>query len=78
MASVSHSNTIIDTFVDKRHGGPYDRGSADRYYQRPFTPHYYEGDTYWSPAITKERMTKRQILEYTIGYNQEEDRKLWG
>ena len=28
---------------DKRHGGPYDRGSADAYYRRDFDPHYYEG-----------------------------------
>ena len=26
--------------VDKRHGGPYDRGSADSYYQRGEDPHY--------------------------------------
>ena len=31
--------------IDRRHGGPYDRGSADSYYNRPRRPHYYKGDT---------------------------------
>jgi len=31
--------------LDARHGGPYDRGSADSYYQRGYNPHYYKGDT---------------------------------
>jgi len=25
---------------DSRHGGPFDRGSADSWYSRPFNPHY--------------------------------------
>lgn len=25
----------------KKHGGPYDRGSADAYYGRAFDPHYW-------------------------------------
>ena len=33
---------------DRRHGSPYDRGSADRYYGRPANPHFYAGDTYSS------------------------------
>ena len=28
-----------------RHGGPYDRGGADAYYRRKFSPHYFESDT---------------------------------
>ena len=35
----------------KRHGGPYDRGSADSYYGRPFRPHYFVGATYQSKEI---------------------------
>ena len=35
--------------MNKRHGGPYDRGSADSYYQRGPRPHYFKGDTYNSP-----------------------------
>ncbi len=29
----------------KKHGGPYDRGSADAYYRRPFDPHYWPDGT---------------------------------
>ena len=36
---------------DKRHGGPFDRGSADSNYRRPFTPHYYLGATGSSERI---------------------------
>ena len=25
---------------DQRHGGPFDRGTADSYYRREFDPHY--------------------------------------
>jgi len=39
------------TQVNYRHGGPYDRGSADAYYGRPFDPHYFVGDTYNSERI---------------------------
>ena len=33
----------IDLKDRSRHGGPYDRGSADNYYGRPIDPHYH----YW-------------------------------
>ena len=60
-----------------RHGGPYDRGSADRYYGRPYNPHYYIDDTYMSEPITMERMTREEISEYMAGWNEEWDRKEW-
>ena len=31
---------------DPKHGGPLDRGSADRYYGRPFDPHFWQEGTY--------------------------------
>jgi hypothetical protein len=34
-------NDEIDLKDRSRHGGPYDRGSADSYYGRPIDPHYY-------------------------------------
>jgi hypothetical protein len=61
----------------ERHGGPYDRGSADAYYDRPFEPHYYVGNTYQSPRIGEDQMTEKQISEYSAGYGEEEDRKEW-
>jgi hypothetical protein len=66
---------------DKRHGGPYDRGSADSYYGRPFKPHYYQGATYSTPEVKMEDMTAEEIVAYTAGYrDNEEDSnfKDWG
>lgn len=52
----------------QRHGGPYDRGSADAHYGRPPEPHYYVGNTYLSPKITKDNMTIQEIEAYYQGY----------
>lgn len=53
---------------DDRHGGPFDRGSADSWYGRAEEPHYYVGDTAMSERITEDRMTDEQIAEYYAGY----------
>ena len=60
-----------------RHGGPLDRGSADRYYGRPFDPHYWPEGTYIGKRVEEADMTVDQIEEYTYAYNNEEDRKEW-
>ena len=52
----------------ERHGGPYDRGSADRYYNRPFSPHYFKGDTYNSDKVEQKDMTDAQVKDYRDGY----------
>lgn len=57
---------------DARHGGPFDRGTADSWYDRPTVPHYYEGATKSSPLITEDKMTEEQIREYFAGYNYNE------
>ena len=54
----------------KRHGGPYDRGSADSYYRRRREPHYYEGGTYTSKRIVD--LTAEEIAEYNLGYDNNE------
>jgi len=59
---------------DQRHGGPYDRGSADSYYRRPAEPHYYEGGTAVSRRIEESDMTAWQITEYNAGYDANERR----
>ena len=65
--------------MEQRHGSPYDRGWADRYYGRPYTPHFFEGATYSSPEVTEVNMTPEQIEEYRQGWNDnQEDRKDWG
>ena len=61
-----------------KHGGPLDRGSADRYYGRPFDPHYWPEGTYKGIRVEEADMTVDQIEEYTYGYNNENDRKDWG
>lgn len=66
---------------DERHGGPYDRGSADSYYRRGYNPHYFVGDTYQSPEVPMDKMTADEITAYTKGYNDNEkdgNFKDWG
>ena len=66
---------------DQRHGGPYDRGSADSYYGRGYRPHYFKGATYSTEEVTKQDMTPEEILAYAAGYNDNEEDgnfKDWG
>jgi hypothetical protein len=56
------------TKYDERHGGPFDRGSADAYYGRYPDPHYYEGDTSMSPRVSEENMTQADLTAYMAGY----------
>lgn len=66
---------------DTRHGGCFDRGSADSYYGRNFDPHYYVGGTGTSDRVELAFMTAKEIADYTAGYNWNEqygDKKDWG
>lgn len=66
---------------DTRHGGPFDRGSADSYYGRGFNPHYYVGATYSTAKVELADMTAEDIIAYTAGYNRNEEDgnfKDWG
>jgi len=63
--------------VNQRHGGPYDRGSADAYYSRAFEPHYYVGDTYSSTRVSITDDTSTEFREYMLGYTECTDRKSW-
>lgn len=70
-----------DKGYDDRHGGPYDRGSADSYYGRPFNPHCFVGATYSTDEVKLEDMTAEEIAAYTAGYRDNEeagDKKDWG
>ena len=67
--------------INRRHGGPYDRGSADSYYGRPFRPHYFTDGTYTSVEVTLGDMTVEEIVEYTRGFKDNEasgNFKDWG
>ena len=57
---------------DERHGGPYDRGTADSYYGRGYNPHYFVGDSYNSPRVDLEHMTAYEIVAYTAGFRDNE------
>ena len=61
-----------------KHGSPQDRGSADRYYGRPYNPHYYPSGTGKGIRIEFAQMTNEQVVEYDYGFDNEEDRKNWG
>ena len=65
---------------DQRHGGPWDRGSADSYYGRGYGPHYYVGATGSSQEVELKDMTAEEITAYTAGYNDNEqfgNKKEW-
>ena len=65
---------------DQRHGGAFDRGSADSYYGRPMNPHLYEGGTGTSRKIERSEMTAAEIQAYRAGYQWNEqfgDKKSW-
>jgi hypothetical protein len=55
---------------DQRHGGPYDRGAADKYYSRGYNPHYFVGEAFISEMVTLGEMTAEEITAYTVGYNE--------
>jgi hypothetical protein len=66
---------------DARHGGPFDRGSADSYYGRGMRPHYFVGGTYNSPEILITDKDTVEYEEYVAGYEYNEqfgDKKNWG
>ena len=68
------------TQYDTRHGGAYDRGSADSYYSRGYNPHYYVGDTSTSLRVEMKDMTAAEIVANTVGFNDNEmfgDKKEW-
>ena len=76
---IKEQNTISG-YYDERHGGPYDRGTADSYYGREYSPHYFVGDTYTTPRIDLAQMTAQEIVAYTAGYRNNEangDKKEW-
>lgn len=61
-----------------KHGSPQDRGSADRYYGRPYNPHWYPQGTYKGKKVNRDEMSSEEIAEYDYGWENEHDRKDWG
>jgi hypothetical protein len=63
-------------FDRNRHGSLYDRGSADSYYRRRRTPHWYPDGTGHGKKVTD--LTIEEIEEYNLGYIENDDFKDWG
>lgn len=57
---------------NNRHGGPFDRGSADSWYSRGIDPHYYTGATYRSTRLDEVDMSEKEIEDYMAGYRYNE------
>jgi len=56
-------------FDRKRHGGLHDRGSADAYYHRTFSPHWYPLGTGKGDRIVN--LTEEEIAECRAGYDEQ-------
>ena len=57
-------------YFDKRHGGAWDRGSADCYYMRPYKPHKYVAGTMTSERI--EDLSAHDLAAYAAGWDYNE------
>ena len=71
-------NRNVRDYYDQRHGGCFDRGSADSYYGRAVDPHYYLGGTGSSERVTK--LNSAELDAYMAGYEWNElygDKKNW-
>ena len=75
---------MIDTFagskmskrkerLDREHGSPYDRGSADSWYGRNPRPHYYTGSSLMSERIEHDKMSEEEVKEYWRGFDDNEN-----
>ena len=83
MLPISEQEQIVKAlrgpqFDRKRHGGLFDRGSADNYYGRPRDPHWYpEGTGHGIKVID---LNSAEIEEYLAGYDHNEQyghKKSW-
>ena len=66
---------------DSRHGGPFDRGSADNYYCRAYDPHYWTGGTGKGLRIGAAGMDADELAAYAAGWADNEEfggKKDWG
>jgi len=70
---IKYDVTFEDTNPLFKHGGPFDRGGADSYYQRGIRPHYYVLGTGKGDRTPEEEMTEQQVQEYHAGYYYNEE-----
>lgn len=65
-------------FIRRRNGSLYDRGSADSYYRRSSSPHWYPEGTGKGDKVVD--LTDVEVAEYRAGYDDNEaagDFKEW-
>jgi hypothetical protein len=55
------------------HGSPFDRGSADSWYGRPMSPHWYPEGSYKGTRVEAQDMTLAEVRAYYAGYEQNEE-----
>ena len=68
--NASKAQSLLKNF--RGHGSPYDRGSADSYYQRGPAPHWYPEGRYNGERVEEGQMTEAQIREYMLGFAENE------
>jgi hypothetical protein len=62
-------NETLPQFDRERHGSLYDRGSADFYYHRNPSPHWWpEGTGEGTPVLCFD-LSSAEVAEYLAGYN---------
>lgn len=62
------------------HGSPFDRGSADSYYGRGETPHWYPQGTGNGDRVESKDMSLAELRAYYAGFEYNElygDKKQW-
>ena len=57
--------------LNKSHGSPHDRGGADSYYGRSYSPHYWPNGTGHGYKVVD--LTEEQLKEYNDGWKENED-----
>lgn len=65
---------------DRTHGSPFDRGTADSWYSRPQSPHWYPEGSYRGDRVESKDMSMAELRAYFIGYEYNEefgDKKSW-
>ena len=70
--NIAFSYSVVEgsVSVDKSHGSPWDRGSADSYYGRGRAPHYYPKGSYEGERVTI--LTPSELAAYEAGYDENE------
>ena len=64
---------LLKSEEKERHGGPFDRGSADSWYRSSPDPNYWTHGSYHGERIGHNRMSEQEISDYYEGYDENEE-----